>query len=54
MVVTGDIMTGNTDTRFYWSLSENIYRWDQSRARGVCLIFILWMSGFGWMCIWRD
>lgn len=35
VVVTGDIMTGNTDTRFYWSLSENIYRWSPSRAGGV-------------------
>lgn len=35
VVVTGDIMTGNTDTRFYWSLSENIYRWMPSREGGV-------------------
>jgi Gly-Xaa carboxypeptidase len=35
VVVTGDIMTGNTDTRFYWSLSENIYRWSPSRAGGT-------------------
>lgn len=34
VVVAGDIMTGNTDTRFYWSLSENIYRWSPSRAGG--------------------
>ncbi|CAI7672986.1 unnamed protein product [Penicillium bialowiezense] len=34
VVVTGDVMTGNTDTRFYWSLSENIYRWSPSRAGG--------------------
>ncbi|KAJ5769100.1 hypothetical protein N7520_003659 [Penicillium odoratum] len=34
VVVTGDIMTGNTDTRFYWSLSENIYRWSPSRMGG--------------------
>ncbi|KAG0154038.1 hypothetical protein PDIDSM_1417 [Penicillium digitatum] len=34
VVVTGDIMTGNTDTRFYWALSENIYRWSPSRAGG--------------------
>ncbi|KAJ5930469.1 hypothetical protein N7466_005962 [Penicillium verhagenii] len=34
VVVSGDIMTGNTDTRFYWSLSENIYRWSPSRAGG--------------------
>lgn len=31
VVVSGDIMTGNTDTRFYWSLTENIYRWSPSR-----------------------
>ncbi|KAL5358097.1 hypothetical protein BJX96DRAFT_35929 [Aspergillus floccosus] len=31
VVVTGDIMTGNTDTRFYWNLSRNIYRWSPSR-----------------------
>ena len=35
VVVTGDIMTGNTDTRFYWSLSRNIYRWSPSRAGGT-------------------
>jgi len=34
VVVSGDIMTGNTDTRFYWDLSENIYRWSPSRAGG--------------------
>ncbi|OQE24064.1 hypothetical protein PENFLA_c010G07259 [Penicillium flavigenum] len=34
VVVTGDVMTGNTDTRFYWSLSDNIYRWSPSRAGG--------------------
>ncbi|KAJ5613875.1 Peptidase M20 [Penicillium herquei] len=38
VVVTGDIMTGNTDTRFYWSLSENIYRWSPSRAGGAANI----------------
>lgn len=27
VVVVGDVMTGNTDTRFYWNLSRNIYRW---------------------------
>ncbi|KAJ5162200.1 Peptidase M20 [Penicillium capsulatum] len=35
VVVAGDIMTGNTDTRFYWSLSENIYRWSPSRVGGT-------------------
>ncbi|KAE8374434.1 hypothetical protein BDV26DRAFT_43977 [Aspergillus bertholletiae] len=34
VVVSGDIMTGNTDTRFYWNLSKNIYRWSPSRAGG--------------------
>ncbi|KAL4873611.1 hypothetical protein BDV12DRAFT_208531 [Aspergillus spectabilis] len=31
VVVAGDIMTGNTDTRFYWNLSQNIYRWSPAR-----------------------
>ncbi|PWY92878.1 vacuolar carboxypeptidase Cps1 [Aspergillus heteromorphus CBS 117.55] len=35
VVVSGDIMTGNTDTRFYWNLSRNIYRWSPSRAGRV-------------------
>jgi Gly-Xaa carboxypeptidase len=35
VVVSGDVMTGNTDTRFYWSLSKNIYRWSPSRAGGA-------------------
>ncbi|OQD83330.1 hypothetical protein PENANT_c017G05027 [Penicillium antarcticum] len=35
VVVTGDVMTGNTDTRFYWALSKNIYRWSPSRAGGT-------------------
>lgn len=34
VVVSGDVMTGNTDTRFYWSLTENIYRWSPARAGG--------------------
>ncbi|KAJ5970610.1 uncharacterized protein N7479_000528 [Penicillium vulpinum] len=34
VIVTGDVMTGNTDTRFYWALSENIYRWSPGRAGG--------------------
>lgn len=33
VVVSGDVMTGNTDTRFYWNLSRNIYRWNPSRER---------------------
>ncbi|KAJ9361819.1 hypothetical protein C8Q69DRAFT_7649 [Paecilomyces variotii] len=32
VVVVGDIMTGNTDTRFYWNLTRNIYRWSPSRT----------------------
>ncbi|KAJ5766817.1 uncharacterized protein N7511_004433 [Penicillium nucicola] len=35
VVVSGDVMTGNTDTRFYWALSKNIYRWSPSRAGGA-------------------
>ncbi|KAJ6009374.1 hypothetical protein N7522_004390 [Penicillium canescens] len=35
VVVTGDVMTGNTDTRFYWPLSKNIYRWSPARAGGA-------------------
>jgi Gly-Xaa carboxypeptidase len=31
VVPVGDIMTGNTDTRHYWSLTENIYRWSPAR-----------------------
>ncbi|KAL1998448.1 hypothetical protein VTN02DRAFT_6159 [Thermoascus thermophilus] len=32
VVVSGDVMTGNTDTRFYWNLTRNIYRWSPTRA----------------------
>ncbi|XHG09366.1 hypothetical protein AWENTII_012430 [Aspergillus wentii] len=32
VVVSGDVMTGNTDTRFYWALSRNIYRWAPARV----------------------
>jgi Gly-Xaa carboxypeptidase len=32
VVVSGDIMPGNTDTRFYWNLSKNIYRFEPVRA----------------------
>ncbi|KAJ5624403.1 hypothetical protein N7510_000712 [Penicillium lagena] len=38
VVVTGDVMTGNTDTRFYWPLSRNIYRWSPSRVGGAANI----------------
>ncbi|PKX97775.1 M20 family metallopeptidase [Aspergillus novofumigatus IBT 16806] len=36
VVVVGDLMSGNTDTIFYWNLSKNIYRWDPVR-RGRAL-----------------
>lgn len=32
VVVAGDVMTGNTDTRFYWNLSRNIYRWSPAEV----------------------
>ena len=35
VVVSGNIMTGNTDTRFYWNLTRNIYRWSPSRFGGA-------------------
>ncbi|RJE17858.1 Carboxypeptidase, partial [Aspergillus sclerotialis] len=35
VVVAGDIMTGNTDTRFYWNLSRNIYRWSPTVRGGA-------------------
>ncbi|KAL4951684.1 hypothetical protein BDW69DRAFT_186140 [Aspergillus filifer] len=31
VVVSGDITTGNTDTRLYWNLTPNIYRWSPAR-----------------------
>ncbi|KAL2831157.1 hypothetical protein BDW59DRAFT_169871 [Aspergillus cavernicola] len=31
VIVSGDIMTGNTDTRFYWNVLRNIYRWSPAR-----------------------
>jgi Gly-Xaa carboxypeptidase len=31
VVPVGDIMNGNTDTRHYWDLTNNIYRWSPSR-----------------------
>lgn len=34
VVVAGDVMTGNTDTRFYWNLSKNIYRWSPAGEGG--------------------
>lgn len=38
VVVTGDVMTGNTDTRFYWSLTRNIWRFSPVRYGGVANI----------------
>ncbi|KAF9477618.1 carboxypeptidase S [Pholiota conissans] len=32
VVTAPSAMTGNTDTRYYWNLSENIYRWSPTRA----------------------
>jgi len=36
LIVSPGIMTGNTDTRYYWDLSENIFRygpgWDREQA----------------------
>lgn len=31
VVPVGDFMNGNTDTRHYWNLTSNIYRWSPSR-----------------------
>ncbi|KIY50723.1 Zn-dependent exopeptidase [Fistulina hepatica ATCC 64428] len=31
VVTAPSAMTGNTDTRFYWNLSPNIYRWSPAR-----------------------
>ena len=28
-------MTGNTDTRFYWNLTRNIYRWSPAVLGGT-------------------
>ena len=32
VVPVGDIMTGNTDTKHYWNLTKNIYRFTPARA----------------------
>jgi Gly-Xaa carboxypeptidase len=36
LLVSPGIMTGNTDTRYYWNLSENIFRygpgWDREQS----------------------
>ena len=35
MLVVGDVMTGNTDTRFYWNLTRNIWRFSPIRPDGT-------------------
>ena len=36
LVVSPGLMTGNTDTRYYWNLSDNIFRygpgWDRDQV----------------------
>ncbi|KDR84553.1 hypothetical protein GALMADRAFT_262764 [Galerina marginata CBS 339.88] len=32
VITAPSAMTGNTDTRYYWNLSKNIYRWSPTRA----------------------
>ncbi|KAF8166011.1 hypothetical protein B0H34DRAFT_691505 [Crassisporium funariophilum] len=32
VITAPSAMTGNTDTRFYWNLSKNIYRWSPTRT----------------------
>ncbi|KAJ5050316.1 uncharacterized protein L3040_002199 [Drepanopeziza brunnea f. sp. 'multigermtubi'] len=34
IIVAPSLMTGNTDTKFYWGLSRNIYRFSPVRAEG--------------------
>ncbi|EED13753.1 vacuolar carboxypeptidase Cps1, putative [Talaromyces stipitatus ATCC 10500] len=34
VLVVGDVMTGNTDTRFYWNLTRNIWRFSPMRTGG--------------------
>ncbi|TAQ84480.1 hypothetical protein B7494_g7200 [Chlorociboria aeruginascens] len=34
MIVAPSVMTGNTDTKFYWNLSKNIYRFSPVRDEG--------------------
>ncbi|KAH7417826.1 hypothetical protein BKA64DRAFT_761443 [Cadophora sp. MPI-SDFR-AT-0126] len=34
IIVAPSLMTGNTDTKFYWGLSENIYRFSPVRDEG--------------------
>lgn len=38
LIVSPSVMTGNTDTRFYWDLSSSIFRFtpmDRSEAKGI-------------------
>ncbi|KAI9743933.1 MAG: hypothetical protein M1818_002667 [Claussenomyces sp. TS43310] len=35
VIVAPSLMTGNTDTKFYWDLSENIYRFSPTRNGGA-------------------
>ncbi|OJJ58209.1 hypothetical protein ASPSYDRAFT_90395 [Aspergillus sydowii CBS 593.65] len=35
VVPIGDIMTGNTDTRYYLNLTRNVYRWTPAVGRGL-------------------
>lgn len=35
LVVAPGLMTGNTDTRWYWKLSDNIFRFNPSRLEGL-------------------
>lgn len=35
VLVVGDVMTGNTDTRFYWNLTRNIWRFSPIRPDGT-------------------
>ncbi|BFZ57380.1 hypothetical protein PYCC9005_004432 [Savitreella phatthalungensis] len=34
-IVAPGLMTGNTDTRWYWNVSPNIFRYNPSRVQGV-------------------
>jgi len=35
IVVVPGIMSGNTDTRFYWDLSKHIFRYDHMNVKGM-------------------
>jgi Gly-Xaa carboxypeptidase len=34
IIVAPTLMTGNTDTKYYWNLTENIYRFSAVREGG--------------------